>query len=222
MRSYTTHSLTHTQLIHTQRIHAQFVPILTHNSPHTYIHVHTHTHTSTDIPNSMSISLLPDLSRLHFNFSCSFGRRWHVGFSGPLILFFWMFVASLIQASLWNGFCFKVLCLSVISMFCIMDVSDMMYPKVYQSEWTWLCSKLMLPDVFQSDPSTRTSGMLPCFVKDLHAKGYAFSVFGEAVCRSVTMRLVLCQTVWFQVTLSVFLPSGRRKKIISLKNEITC
>ena len=59
-----------------------------HTHTHTYIlacttQTHAHTHT---LPNSNTISCLPNLS--HFNFAflmCLVGRSWHVGISGPLI-----------------------------------------------------------------------------------------------------------------------------------------
>ena len=31
---------------------------------------------------------------------------------------------------------------------------DSMYRSVFESEWKWLCSKVMLPDVFESEPVT--------------------------------------------------------------------
>ena len=31
---------------------------------------------------------------------------------------------------------------------------EKMYRSVFESEWKWLCSKVMLPGVFESDPVT--------------------------------------------------------------------
>ena len=104
--------LCHAQLFHTQLFHTQLCHIhsFTHNLLHptlshtirshtTLLHTQTHTHTHNTVTHSSCLapspfSFLPFPSRFHICLVI-IGRSWHVGFSGPLMSFNYMFMNQL-------------------------------------------------------------------------------------------------------------------------------